>query len=440
MLRRSGLYISRGERSICFCGRSIADFENATPLMKEVRRALRPNYLLLCSPDPVTCDWLRRRFTGSRIVPPPWESHTLVRRYFQHLDPVILFWIGLDQCVPLEMLRHARRLRVPVIAVDAQYTNPSPFLRKAAPLVDRFFVCNAAVAEQISALGGGEIVVTGPLAGELSEVNGRAKTLEELGPILKGLPQRQHNSPKKCRFSLDFSKGRLGTWIASKRAARRIESWDGLRERLGNPQSIFCLGNGPSSEDPAVLDVQYDCLMRVNHRWLGRGILTKPDMVFVGNLLTTLVVPPCVFGFRGIIREKEMLLRHLIWGRRFEQLEHFTLERVAGDAYSHKRWSANPTNGAVMIATAVQLRPGRIVIGGIDLFSDPRGRYPGETVAENEYMSGHAREVDLAVIDDALSQFNGRVEILSPGLESALLERRSRTAPDRGRSEAEFQC
>jgi len=174
-----------------------------------------------------------------------------------------------------------------------------------------------------------------------------------------------------------------------------------------------------------VLDVRYDCLMRVNHRWMERGILTKPHMVFVGNLSTTLAVPPCVFGFRTIMREKEVLLRHFLLGRRSERLEHFTLERVNSDAYSHIRWAAYPTNGAIMIATAVRLKPRRIVIGGIDLFADPRGRYPGETKAENDYLSSHARDVDLAVIDHALSQYDGIVEILSPGLERALKDRRS---------------
>jgi len=430
ILRRSGLFISRVEKSICFCGQSTADFEGAMGLMNDVRRELKPNKLLLCSPDPVTCNWLRTHFPGSRVVPPPWHFRWLVRRYFKCLDPVIFFCIQLDQYLPLGMLERARRLGIPVIGVGANLNGPARFMRQAIPLFDRFFVRSHEEADKIESLCGPETVVSRQPADHPDSAESRAVILEGIKHFFTQVPRRELHSHYKRRRFLHFSQGRLGTFIASKRSGRRIGSWNNLRDRLGCPESIFCLGNGPSSEDPAVLEVRFDCLMRVNHRWMSRGILTNPDMVFAGSLSTTLSVPPCVFGFRTIRKEQEILLRHFLLGLRFRQIEYFTLERVASGAYSHTRWSLNPTNGAIMIATAARLRPSRIVIAGMDLFADPRGRYPGETNAENEYFSSHARDVDVAVIDEALSGFEGSIEILSPGLELALKERRSRAASD----------
>jgi len=38
----------------------------------------------------------------------------------------------------------------------------------------------------------------------------------------------------------------------------RFDTMDALIERLGNPNTILCLGNGPSSEDPRLNEVAYD--------------------------------------------------------------------------------------------------------------------------------------------------------------------------------------
>lgn len=221
-----------------------------------------------------------------------------------------------------------------------------------------------------------------------------------------------------------FAKSWLGQRIVATRGARRIPDLESLRQRLRCPEVILCVGNGPSSEDPAVLDVAHDCLMRVNHRWLERGVLTRPDMVFVGDLSTTLVLPPSVFGFRVIAKEHEVLLRHLLFGFRLAQIEHFTLERVPS-VLDTLALPANPTNGALMVATAALLQPRRIVIAGVDLYADPRGRYPGGSTIQNAYPPANARAVDLAFMERALSAYRGEVQVLSPSLDRALHERRA---------------
>jgi hypothetical protein len=248
--------------------------------------------------------------------------------------------------------------------------------------------------------------------------------LEGRADPLADRSQRGFHARRRTRL---FAESTLGRRLASTRSHRSIRDWDSLRLRLGSPQTVLCLGNGPTSEDPAVLTVPYDCLIRVNHRWLDRGILTNPDVVFVGSLDTTLRVPACVFAFRNVRKEREILLRHLFFGLRFAQVEHFTVERMAS-VLDERKWPATITNGAVMVAAAVMLRPRRIVIAGIDLYRDPRGRYPGDDFAENDYMRGHDRNVELEVIELALSRFDGEVTLLSPNLEEELTARRVRAS------------
>src|SRR3546814_318572 len=76
----------------------------------------------------------------------------------------------------------------------------------------------------------------------------------------------------------------------------KVERYDdvpALREALGHPDTILCLGNGPSSEDPDVAKVRYDALFRVNSLWLKRGFLTTPDMVFTGSSSTQIGRASC---------------------------------------------------------------------------------------------------------------------------------------------------
>lgn len=107
-----------------------------------------------------------------------------------------------------------------------------------------------------------------------------------------------------------FSRTALGTALAEN-LGRRLESFQALQKRLGQPQSILCLGNGPSSEDSRLGDLQYDCLFRTNWRWKHRKVLDHPQFVFVGSFQTPLEVSACVFGFRDIESERVVLLRNL---------------------------------------------------------------------------------------------------------------------------------
>jgi hypothetical protein len=80
----------------------------------------------------------------------------------------------------------------------------------------------------------------------------------------------------------------------------------------------------------------------------------------------------------------------------------------------------HPTNGVVMVATAVGLRPKKIIIAGMDLYEDPAGRYPGDVVGDNNYPQMHSREVEVQALSSIIAQFSGETCFLSEPLRRAL--------------------
>lgn len=214
--------------------------------------------------------------------------------------------------------------------------------------------------------------------------------------------------------------GAIAPWFAK----RRVDDWEGLCERLQRPQSILCLGNGPSCEDPRLAEVDHDCLMRVNWRWREHGFLAWPDMIFVGDFATVQKMSNCLFGIWNEFLEQRMLLRRLTH-RGPRRIEYVTMTRLPG-VMQARRWTARPSNGALMIVAAAALQPESITIGGMDLFMHPAGRYPNEIRTRNEYSRVHTRENELAMIDLALRDFRGEIIILSDILRDSLEEYRER--------------
>src|SRR5690606_36999326 len=103
---------------------------------------------------------------------------------------------------------------------------------------------------------------------------------------------------------------RLRRLLAPK--VQRIDDLAGLRAALGHPGTILCLGNGPSSEDPEVGRVAYDCLFRVNDLWLKRGLLTRPHMVFTGSKGALVSVKGAIFGLHTVKSEARLLVAPLL--------------------------------------------------------------------------------------------------------------------------------
>jgi len=213
-----------------------------------------------------------------------------------------------------------------------------------------------------------------------------------------------------------FSLTSVGQSLLQMRA-NRILSWADLYQYLGHPHTILCLGNGPSSEDPRLWDLEFDVVFRVNWRWRKRTFLPYADVVFTGDHRTLSHCFETTFGFRTIEEETLVLLQSLA-RRRWERIPCVTLERLQS-FINEDNWPARPTNGAVMIASAAALQPQRLVIAGIDLFAHSEGSYPGEA-ASNRYAPMHARDVEIEILRRVLSEYRGELIVLSEPLQHAL--------------------
>lgn len=211
--------------------------------------------------------------------------------------------------------------------------------------------------------------------------------------------------------------GRFGRAAFSLAGMRCIISWEELRWRLGEPKTILCLGNGPSSEAAGIDAARFDCLFRVNWIWRERARLANPNVVFTADF-----DPPSpgaaiiCFPTRA---DANRILASYVRRRIGAQTKYLVLPELPSPLF-RKTWSHRPTNGAMMLAAATQLRPSRLIVAGIDLYLHPQGKYPGANDEPNQYDAIHDRSIDLAFIRAALDQFDGNVEIQGAQLQSAL--------------------
>ncbi|MER9562720.1 hypothetical protein [Mesorhizobium sp. M0571] len=255
------------------------------------------------------------------------------------------------------------------------------------------------------------VLVIGPAA--LARAIGTVAFIDSSKPITSDslttlLPSL--DLPKKPPFN--------GTFLIDLFGGHRLASLAYLKARLGNPRTIICLGNGPSSEDPRLADVGDATLFRVNWNWRRRGWLTAPDIVFTSDLdppgfgrRPVIVFPTAAVG-RPILLRHTMAMRPPSAGYVFLDAFDPSLADLSGPVI--------PTNGALMIAVAAALDPERIVIAGMDLYQHPDGRYPGDTGALGGYSREHSAEIDLSLIRAALCGFAGETTILSNNLRAAL--------------------
>jgi hypothetical protein len=197
-----------------------------------------------------------------------------------------------------------------------------------------------------------------------------------------------------------------------------IEDWEELREALGRPEAILCLGNGPSAEDPALTATSYDSLFRVNHRWTGRGFLDEPDLIVAGAPQTPRYVAAPVLVFRSVAEARLAAWQSLRRLRR-PSFRPLALQQV-DPALEGADFGARPSSGALMVAAAVALHPRRIAVAGLDLFQHPAGRYVGDAEGMNAYAPVHQRDAELSYLRWVLAGFRGELELHGPVLAAAL--------------------
>ncbi len=248
---------------------------------------------------------------------------------------------------------------------------------------------------------------------------------DKLGEILaRDLTSRREGRAYMYRFwqfLLDNSNHGALNW--------RLQHYHGLAELsavLGHPGTILCLGNGPSSEDETLKGLAHDVLFRVNHRWLKRGFLTRPDVVFVGGKPSMRAVSGVIFGLKNNDAE-----RRLISVRLFNPLrgatKFFNVENMDPNLASYNGANLRLTNGASMLAAAVALNPKRLIVAGIDMFQHPDGSYPDSKTTPNAYSPAHNREAELGFLLALFDSYDGELIIIGDVLKEEWLRHKNLT-------------
>jgi hypothetical protein len=141
------------------------------------------------------------------------------------------------------------------------------------------------------------------------------------------------------------------------------------------------LGGGPSSNEDAVVAAieAAGAIFRVKHHWLKEGRIRQAGLVFSGTVESARQVPNAILLSPDKTTAYRVAWSALLRGRR---IRYGIVEALAPGFHAHDKSGARMTIGAAMLALAAALKPERLIIAGIDLYSHPSSAYPGtlETV------------------------------------------------------------
>jgi hypothetical protein len=404
---RVGLPAKQKERSFWVIGGSQAAFEAAAPIIEAVGARFARLRIILSGPDPLL-DWLTLRFPSCAVQAIP---RLAARRYVRRSN--FRAAAALED-VPLSrsLLRAIADEGLTLVALRARdrAAEPTADVRAAAEAV-------VAIGEGLSAAGPDRALGRETGVGFLGEI--LARDIK----IRRKAAQKVTSLPAALLRVIETPIGRR----ALARRLRRIGGAGELFEEIGRPKSILCLGNGPSSEDPAVAAAACDALFRVNHSWAERGLLTSPDVVFTGGTPTMARLDGVIFGVQSAGAEKRLVgARFLRPGR--GRTRFFRVGSVAPGLAAFDWGAVRPTNGAAMLAVAVAFKPQRLVVAGIDLFRHPAGAYPGDDATPNAFAPAHDPDAELNFLLDLFEQFQGELVVVGDVLRAAIDARKVRAS------------
>lgn len=416
-LQRSGWVPVPLNRSILISLADGEDIDRLEPLLAAMRRE-RLSILFIPGGEDVKLA-LIERFGGDAVIDPPWNNRLSSQAFLLTSRARLLVTLGRIDALPKSLLREAYLMGIGIAAVTADKSEVEGPAAELLAFIDLWLPQTAPIEDILRTRGvAQERVVLAPM-NDPASLDPQSPALRRLNFLMARRPPARNPLQTIIAGWLDNPTGRR---ILSARA-ERIETLDDLSATLRQPQTILCLGNGPSSEDPALAQEVHDCLFRVNHRWLERGLYADPQVVFTGQKRTlfTLRGKP-IFAFQTR-RAEALLVTHQIFNPFCRHMRFVTLERL--DILGGLDWDGvRPTNGATMLAVAVALKPKRLVISGIDLFEDPAGAYPGDTETPNDYVVVHERTSELDFILETLEKYRGELVILSKPLAEKWAARR----------------
>lgn len=177
----------------------------------------------------------------------------------------------------------------------------------------------------------------------------------------------------------------------------KLKDLAALRAALGAPETVLCLGSGPSSNDPAAVRAAAtaDAVFRVKHRWLKEGLVQRADAAFTGTAETGGYLPRAILIAQDEKTAARMALERA-WRAGPRRLRFAVAEELAPDYQTAIRDGGKLTNGAAMLAVAAALAPKRLIVAGVDLYSHPAGAYPGGEETINDYAPAHDAAIERA--------------------------------------------
>jgi len=412
--QRLGLLDVACPRSFWIVADTPEQVQAADAMIAGLRRDYPRVRLAFASQHETTRTWLAGRFPDDVVVPLPFDIGPAVRAHMDRLKPRMMILLEGADGVGMRLLKQLRWWRIPVVWLGMADRSLASVNAAALDLIERFFVSDHAVREALARLGVPPSKVVVPA--------GTAAVMQELGHLVRQDLKIKRSEGRRIRSAIEglllgalarpLGRRLLSPW------AQRLDDLDTVAAALGHPRSIMCLGNGPSSEDPALRAMGHDCIFRVNDMWLDRGILTDAAMVFTGDKRAVRRLPNAIFAFQTARAEGRLMRAHILSGR-LRRVRYTVMERLR-ILFDGTDWGAKPTNGMAMIALAVALKPQRIIIGGIDLFAHPAGSYPGHSATANAYTPLHEKDVELQIIKHYLGQYNGEVVVVGDVLRGHL--------------------
>ena len=392
---RLGIPPKATARTLWVVGGNREAFESVAPLLALVSREQPRLRTVLSASGADILEWLALRFPDYPVHAPPPGRLWLAGAYVSRSN--IRAVIALENASPGgdAIIRVLERRAISLLALTARVNAPAPAPRVADACEYRLRIPDADM-EPVSDSDGTVRVSRQQAAAMLGEILGR------------DLKERRLARGRGSSFWRALV-NKSGRWPLSMRL-RRYADASQLNAALNRPGTILCLGNGPSSEQPELLQERYDALFRVNHKWLERGFLSEPDVVFTGSRPAMTSLKRVIFGLQN-----EHQAGRLVAARVFNPVQAATRFFNVGDIIPVAldfQWGAlRPTNGATMIATAVALQPRRLVVAGIDMFQHPDGSYPGDRSTPNAFSPAHSREAELAFLCTMFQSFRGELVI-----------------------------
>jgi len=407
LITRLGFIRIKPERSLLFVGHDRAAYEALSGVIEELQRRDSRMRIVLSSYEASTRQWLRDRFSGAVILDLPFRNRVSAEIYLRRLK--VRGVVLVESVMPYRshhLLAALKRSAVGVLTAtgrDAAALPAHGVVRAASEAL--VCVCKSPIESLPAHVTG---MTSADLADRLGVILARdLKTIREPNLLLRvaaAIPAKLAASPRW---------GRRAAW-----RLKRYDSIGDLKQRLGSPRVIMCLGNGPSSEESVLATLQKDSLFRVNNKWCGRHFLTQADVVFAGGKPSFRSISSSIFGVPTPDAERNLLLLR-IYNPMVGRTEYFNALELGHSIGQYSWGHLRPTNGACMLATAVALAPDKIIVAGIDLFQHPAGSYPGNSTVPNSYSPGHNRDYELEFMMKIFSAYRGEIVIVGDILKKA---------------------